>query len=84
MSDFFNPPKLRIASKPHRCDYCGQRIDFAEEYEFQSGRYGGGWFNSKMHIECAEDSQVNGDGEYLRYSNERPIREGANHVADPS
>lgn len=68
------PVEHRKARKIHKCSYCAQAINKGEEYSFQKGNYDGQWQESKMHDECFNDFDESGDGEYMPYSNERPVK----------
>ena len=72
MGDFFNAVENRKAKKPHKCSYCGEAINSGDTYCFQKGNYDGEWFESKMHPECMDDLNENGEGEYLVYGQDRP------------
>ena len=71
VSDFYNPPKIRTARKPHQCTYCAEAINAGESYTHQTGVYDSKWYEDKMHPECFEEFCYD-DGGFTRYSNERP------------
>ena len=67
-------PKAR---KPHRCIWCGERIEVGEIYRREKSIYDGNMQDHKWHIECDEASAEHfrdSDG-FDAYENERPIPE---------
>lgn len=74
---FVSDSKLTKANKAHRCTWCGQAINKGEQYARWTSVDGpGGWFLSKMHVECVgamhDEIRDGGDREYMPFENERP------------
>lgn len=72
MTYFCREMKWRKAIKAHRCSYCGEVILTGDVYAYQPGVCDDRWFETKMHEECWDGFEDDGDGEYMLYSNERP------------
>jgi predicted nucleic acid-binding Zn-ribbon protein len=68
---------IKSARKPHRCSWCGERIEAGSSY-FRWRCYDGGDASTcRMHGECKaaceSDEWVQADGgEFSLYDNERP------------
>jgi hypothetical protein len=70
----------RIARKPHRCEWCGERIEPGQQYRYYSGVFYGNFQSTHMHNECydacQEDASEYGmDYEFEPYRNGRGKRE---------
>jgi hypothetical protein len=50
-------PEKRKARKPHRCDWCSERIEKGTTYENTFQVCEGDAWRSKMHLECGEASR---------------------------
>lgn len=74
MGDHTRTDVFRVARKPHRCTYCGERIEPGERYRYVTGTFEGRWYASKLHIECNNELNESGEDEFTPYSNERPQR----------
>lgn len=46
--------KTHIARKEHRCDWCGQKIEKGEKYEYSFIVDGGDNWTFKNHLSCRE------------------------------
>ena len=42
----------RTARKPYVCDYCGEKIEKGEVYDFYKGKYDGRIFDWHSHLKC--------------------------------
>ncbi len=51
--------------KQHRCEYCLGPIPTGEHHYNYRGLYGGEWQNWRMHSECFDDYDINGDGAFM-------------------
>ena len=49
--DFYHHtyPKAR---KEHKCEYCGQKIEIAQKYSYETGKYDGDMFSRKLCLTC--------------------------------
>jgi hypothetical protein len=72
MSDFGDGNWIKTR-KPHRCEWCGQRIEVGANAYHYKGMYDGEWQDWRMHEECQDDYALNCDGEeFSPFDNERP------------
>jgi hypothetical protein len=71
MSDFGEGNWVKT-SKPHRCSWCGQRIEAKADAYHYKGMYDGEWQNWYMHEECQEAYALNGNEEFDPFEGERP------------
>jgi hypothetical protein len=69
-------PQIQVkARKPHRCSWCGEAIPTGEFYtRWYSVNEDGHGATSKMHGECVNALEEEGEGEYMPHENERPPR----------
>ena len=52
MSTMLSDQPERTARKPHRCFYCGQRIEVGEVHGYRTGVDGGDFWAMRYHPEC--------------------------------
>jgi len=48
----FYTSRIPIARKEHECELCGGKINKGERYSYESGKYDGGFFVRKLHLDC--------------------------------
>lgn len=51
MMEFYTSNKVK-ARKVHVCEMCGGQINPGEEYQRESGKYDGEFFDRKLHLDC--------------------------------
>ena len=74
---YCTPEEQRKARVSHRCTNCGEAIEVGTEYVRWASYDDGKCFTNKMHTECRDSLQEDGEPfEYTLYGGERP-REGA-------
>jgi hypothetical protein len=73
VSDFGQGKTIKARS-PHRCDWCGQRINVGEQCYNYRGMFEGEWQNWYMHPECENDYCATDEPEFMPYDNERPTQ----------
>lgn len=72
MSDFGNTSHP-VASKDHRCQWCGDPILIGERHARYVGKWEGDFQDWRMHTECMDgaDDQYLADG-FTPYEHDRP------------
>lgn len=55
--------ETRKARKPHKCIWCGQKIEIGERYTHERCVFEGDAQSNDWHLECEEDMRVAMDGE---------------------
>jgi hypothetical protein len=70
----FGEGKWIIGRKRHRCDGCFGPIPKGETHYNYRGIWQGEWQNWRMHEECFEGYDAEGDGEFTLGSFEMPDR----------
>lgn len=73
MSDF-GDGNWTVGRKPHRCEYCYGPIPQGERHYQFKGIWEGEWQNWRMHKECNESYDMNGDGEFIPGDSDWPER----------
>lgn len=73
------------ARKPHRCDYCGQRIEVGEQYDRVRGYGSDGPWTLKQHPECAAETVEWGEDEWHVHfpgDEKRPVKAENHRIND--
>jgi len=73
--------KILIASKEHKCTWCGEQIEKGEAYHYYTGIHDGHFQTTHLHIECSDElaekaSYWGEDYEFAPYMNDRPEVDG--------
>jgi hypothetical protein len=77
MSDFGDGKNIK-PRKPHRCEWCYQKIEAGEICYQYKGMWQGDWQNWYMHLECKGSYALNFDPDgFTPGEGERPSKEGA-------
>jgi hypothetical protein len=65
-----------VARKEYRCEWCGEKILKGERHFKYAGIWEGDWQNWRMHGECKDDADMNGDMQdgFTPYEAERPAK----------
>jgi hypothetical protein len=78
MGDFGEGKTVKVR-KPHRCEWCGEKIDVGSLVYHYRGRFDDSWQNWYMHPECERACTADRDNldGFSPYENERPHLNGA-------
>lgn len=71
-----------VARKEYRCEWCGEKILKGEKHHKYVGMWEGDFQNWRMHSECKQDADLNGDMQdgFTPYEAERPAKMEPNHT----
>lgn len=69
----------RVACKPHRCTWCGERIEAGSSYAYEASTYYGNFQHHHWHTECYEGRALEFEyhDDFEPYQGERPPSAGA-------
>jgi len=70
--DFWADMTQQRAAKPHRCVWCGQRIDAGHIYNRQIGVFGGEFQANRWHPESWDAADFSVHDEFMPHENDRP------------
>jgi hypothetical protein len=81
MSDFGEGKNLQ-ARKPHRCEWCYQKIETGETCYHFKGMWQGDWQDWYMHLECKGSYALNNDPDgFTPGEGERPKKENSDELS---
>lgn len=78
MSDFWSGKYVK-AKKDYNCIYCGELIPKSEKHYHGTGVWMGDWQNWRMHNECIDDHDKNGDPDGYIHPGEAKRPKALNH-----